>query len=52
MTGTRSYSLTAAEKETATFRLLNGSSLIPQVGYIQKLLPTLYLMGYNLLLTP
>lgn len=32
--------------------MLNGSSLIPQVGYVLKLLPTLYLMGYNLLLTP
>ena len=52
MTGISSYSLTAAEKETATLTMLNGSSLIPQVGYVLKLLPTLYLMGYNLLLTP
>ena len=52
VTGISSYSLTAAEKETATLTMLNGSSLIPQVGYVLKLLPTLYLMGYNLLLTP
>ena len=32
--------------------VLNGSSLISQVGYLLKLLPTLYFSGHHLLVYP